>query len=92
MSATGADCPEAKPVTIAVGADEARFGLKSAIAKHLLELGYQVADYGVHDRTPVLYADVALEVAQAVPAPARPMPGAMSPPLAMGALPVLGRQ
>lgn len=51
---------------IAVGADEAGYELKTAIAKHLRDLGYEVVDYGVHDTQPVLYPDIAFEVAQAV--------------------------
>jgi ribose 5-phosphate isomerase B len=66
MSATRGDTDGTKPATIAVGADEAGFELKSAIVRYLREAGYEVADYGASGPTPVLYPDIALEVAQAV--------------------------
>lgn len=51
---------------IGVGADEAAFELKKALAEHLEERGYEVEDYGVYSKEPVDYPDVALEVAEAV--------------------------
>ena len=53
-------------MTIAMGADEAAFELKETIKKHLIRLGYEVADYGVHSLDPVLYPDIAIEVAEAI--------------------------
>jgi ribose 5-phosphate isomerase B len=68
MTAPDKGSHAAGPGAIALGADDAGFELKSRIAQFLIELGYDVADYGVHDRTPALYPDIALEVAQAVAA------------------------
>jgi len=50
---------------IAVGCDPNAAGLKEAIIKHLVELGYECEDYGSDD--PV-YANVAIDVAEAVAA------------------------
>ena len=47
-------------MSIAIGADEAAFDLKEKIKTHLIGLGYEVEDYGVYNRDPVLYPDVAL--------------------------------
>ena len=55
-------------MTIAIGADEAAFELKEIIKKHLVAEGYEVSDYGVHAPTPVLYPDIAIEVAEAIAA------------------------
>lgn len=55
-------------MTIAIGADEAAFELKELIKKHLAAEGYEVSDYGVHSPTPVLYPDIAIEVAEAIAA------------------------
>jgi ribose 5-phosphate isomerase B len=53
--------------SIAVGADDAAFELKSKIVEHLKSKGISVKDYGVDQPDPsVLYPDVALTVAQAV--------------------------
>ncbi len=53
-------------MTIALGADEAAFGLKEIIKKHLEDLGVTVTDYGVFDTRPSLYPDVAVAVAVAI--------------------------
>ena len=53
---------------IAIGADEAGFELKEKIVEYLLSLGHAVKDYGVFDTQPVLYPDIALQVAQGVAA------------------------
>ena len=53
-----------KPV--AIGADDAAVELKAEIVKHLESKGIPVHDYGVFSGDPMLYPDIALEVAQAV--------------------------
>lgn len=55
---------EIKP--IAIGADDAAVELKAQIVKHLESKGIPVRDYGVFSADPMLYPDIALEVAQAV--------------------------
>ena len=49
---------------IVMGADEAGYELKELIKNHLEDQGHKVMDCGVFDNTPVLYPDVANEVAQ----------------------------
>jgi ribose 5-phosphate isomerase B len=66
MTTFGTASVAAGPGTIALGADEAGYELKSRISRFLIELGYDVADYGVHDHTPTLYPDIALEVARGI--------------------------
>jgi ribose 5-phosphate isomerase B len=51
---------------IAIGADDAAVELKAEIVKHLETKGILVHDYGVFSDDPMLYPDIALEVAQAV--------------------------
>lgn len=51
---------------VALGCDEAAYDMKQALVTHLQSLGYDVEDFGTHDARPVLYPDVALEVAQAI--------------------------
>jgi ribose 5-phosphate isomerase B len=51
---------------IAIGCDEAAFDMKEAIKEHVESLGYDVEDYGVYDKNPVLYPDIAVKVAKAV--------------------------
>jgi len=53
---------------IALGCDEAAFELKEAVKKLLLEEHHEVEDFGTFDARPVLYPDVAFEVAEAVAA------------------------
>ena len=53
---------------IAIGSDEAGFGLKEIIIQYLQEMGLEVEDYGVYDRNPVLYPDIAYKVATTVSA------------------------
>ncbi len=48
---------------IAIGCDPNAAGLKEAIIKHLVELGYECEDYGSDDP---IYANVAISVAEAV--------------------------
>lgn len=51
---------------VALGCDEAAYDMKQALTEHIRSLGYEVEDFGTHDAQPVLYPDVAIEVAQAV--------------------------
>lgn len=53
---------------LALGCDEAACDLKNALKAHLLAQGHEVTDFGTHDNQPVLYPDVAFEVAQRVAA------------------------
>lgn len=51
---------------IAVGADHAGFEYKTAIVKHLNELGFQVADHGTYSQDSVDYPDFAHPTANSV--------------------------
>ena len=51
---------------LAIGCDEAACELKELLKTHLLEGGHDVTDFGTHDCAPVLYPDVAFEVAERV--------------------------
>lgn len=51
---------------LAIGCDEAACELKEVLKKHLLVEGHDVTDFGTHDCAPVLYPDVAFEVAERV--------------------------
>jgi len=53
-------------MSIAVGSDEAAFEMKEAIKEYIAGLGYDVEDYGVYDKNPVLYPDIAVKVAKAI--------------------------
>ena len=53
---------------IAIGCDEAACDLKELIKDHLAESGFEVVDFGTFDYQPVLYPDIAIEVAEAVAA------------------------
>jgi ribose 5-phosphate isomerase B len=53
---------------LAIGCDEAACDLKNALKTHLLAQGHEVTDFGTYDHQPVLYPDVAFEVAQRVAA------------------------
>ena len=53
-------------IPIAIGADDAAVELKAQIVKHLESKGIPIHDYGVFSDDPMLYPDIALEVAQAV--------------------------
>lgn len=48
---------------IALGADHGGVELKDAIARQLMEAGYEVMDYGTHSKDSVDYADFANDVA-----------------------------
>ena len=51
---------------IAVGADHAGFEYKTAVVKHLNELGYQVSDFGTYSSDSVDYPDFAHPTAGSV--------------------------
>ena len=51
---------------IAIGADEAAFDLKEILKAWLAGKGVDVVDYGAFDKSPVLYPDIAVKVAEAV--------------------------
>lgn len=51
---------------VAIGSDEAAFELKEVLIAHVRELGYAVEDFGTFNAEPVLYPDVAVEVATAI--------------------------
>lgn len=53
---------------VAIGGDEAAFELKEALIGHIRSLGYEVEDFGTFNAQPILYPDVAVEVAQAIKA------------------------
>jgi ribose 5-phosphate isomerase B len=53
-------------MTIALGADDAAYGLKEIIKGHLQALHIEVTDYGVFDTCPSLYPDIAVKVAVAI--------------------------
>jgi ribose 5-phosphate isomerase B len=51
---------------VAIGADEAAFDLKEILKSHLATRGVEVVDYGAFDKSPVLYPDIAVKVAEAI--------------------------
>jgi ribose 5-phosphate isomerase B len=53
---------------LAIGCDEAAYDLKETIKKYAAELGHEVEDYGVYNTDPVLYPDIAYQVATVVAA------------------------
>jgi ribose 5-phosphate isomerase B len=53
-------------MTIAMGADDAAYGLKEIIKSYLEGLHIEVTDYGVYDTRPSLYPDIAVKVAVAI--------------------------
>lgn len=55
-------------MSIAIGCDEAAYDLKETLKRTLQDLGHEVADYGTHEGTPVLYPDIAFAVAEQVAA------------------------
>jgi len=55
-----------KDQKIVIGSDHFGLPLKNFIRNHLLDLGYQVDDFGVDSEEPVDYPDIAVQVAQAV--------------------------
>ena len=59
-------------MSVAIGADEAAFDLKEILKAYLKGRGIEVVDYGAFDKTPVLYPDIAVKVAEAVAAGKHP--------------------
>ena len=51
---------------IAIGCDQNGLDLKNVVRDHMVERGFEVDDFGVHDREPVDYPDVGATVAEAV--------------------------
>jgi ribose 5-phosphate isomerase B len=51
---------------VAIGADEAAYDLKEILKAHLAARGVEVVDYGAFDKSPVLYPDIAVKVAEAI--------------------------
>lgn len=52
--------------TILIGSDHAGFGMKEILKTHLLDLGYEVKDYGTNSETSVDYPDFAHPLAKAI--------------------------
>lgn len=53
---------------LAIGCDEAAYGLKEVVREHLCRAGHQVTDFGTFDAEPVPYPDIGFKVAEAVAA------------------------
>ena len=51
---------------VAIGGDEAAYDLKEILIGYIRELGYEVEDFGTFNAKPVLYPDIAFEVATAI--------------------------
>lgn len=51
---------------IAIGSDHAGFELKSVLAEHLVDAGYEVQDFGTHSTESVDYPDFGAAVGEAV--------------------------
>lgn len=51
---------------LAIGSDDAGFGLKEAIKQHLVELGFTVTDFGVLAEEAVIYPDIAFSVGKSI--------------------------
>ncbi|KAA0015682.1 ribose 5-phosphate isomerase B [Salinicola corii] len=58
----------AKKWRVALGCDEAAYEMKQAMIEHVRALGHEVEDFGTHEAKPVLYPDIAIEVAEAIAA------------------------
>ncbi|WP_110601270.1 ribose 5-phosphate isomerase B [Salinicola lusitanus] len=56
----------AKQWRVALGCDEAAYEMKQAMIEHVRALGHEVEDFGTHEAKPVLYPDIAIEVAEAI--------------------------
>ncbi|MDC6726157.1 RpiB/LacA/LacB family sugar-phosphate isomerase, partial [Leclercia adecarboxylata] len=50
---------------VAIGGDEAAYDLKEILIGYIRDLGYEVEDFGTFNAQPVLYPDIAFEVATA---------------------------
>ncbi|MBU1218434.1 ribose 5-phosphate isomerase B [Myxococcota bacterium] len=57
---------EVKHVKVFLGADHGGFEMKNQIKAHLLEKGYDVADFGTHSKDAVDFPDYAFLVTQAI--------------------------
>jgi ribose 5-phosphate isomerase B len=51
---------------VAIGADDATFDLKEILKTYLAGRGVDVVDYGAFDKSPSMYPDIAVKVAEAV--------------------------
>ena len=51
---------------IAIGSDHGGFEHKNAIAEHLKERGFEVADFGIYENKPIDYPEIAGKVANSV--------------------------
>ena len=51
---------------IAIGCDHGGFEHKKAIAEHLKERGFEVADFGIYENKPIDYPEIAGKVANSV--------------------------
>lgn len=51
---------------IAIGCDEAAYDLKELIKKQLMEASIKVEDFGVYDKRPSLYPEVAIKVGKSI--------------------------
>ncbi|WP_110709928.1 ribose 5-phosphate isomerase B [Salinicola sp. CR57] len=56
----------AKQWRVALGCDEAAYEMKQAMIEHVRALGHEVEDFGTHEAKPVLYPDIAIEIAEAI--------------------------
>src|SRR5271157_2389940 len=51
---------------VAIGADDAAYDLKEVLRAYLTGKGVEVMDYGAFDKSPCLYPDIAVKVAEAI--------------------------
>jgi ribose 5-phosphate isomerase B len=51
---------------VAIGADDAAYELKEVLKTYLAGKGVEVVDYGAFDKSPSLYPDIAVKVAEAI--------------------------
>lgn len=63
---TGCGCPDAPPMTLAVGSDHAGFEIKATLAEHARSLGWTVRDVGPDTPERCDYPDYAYGVARLV--------------------------
>jgi len=55
-----------REMKIAIGSDEVGYELKESLRAYIQDLGYETEDFGVHDKKPVLYPDIANALASAI--------------------------
>lgn len=53
-------------MVIAIGSDHGGFDLKEQVRKHLTDRGFEVKDFGCHDKSSVDYPDFGIAAAKAV--------------------------